>query len=124
MTPRRGWLEAFDGVFYRLWFAIFGYSNSINAPYGGNRYFGKYTILLQFSRGFEIVPNVPFVVSNGTKNPTRGYRSEFGDLAVAPRFLPSETAATSQVFALGTRTPTGTVARGSGIMSLVSAYEF
>ena len=43
--------------------------------------------------------NVPFVVANGTKDPMRGYTSEFGDLLV-PRFLLSETAATSQVFAL------------------------
>ena len=124
LTPRHGWRGAFDGVFYRLWLATFGYSNSINAPYGGNRYFGNYTIFLPFSRRFEIVMNVPFVVANGTKDPMRGYTSEFGDLAVAPRFLLSETAATSQVFALGIRTPTGTTATGNGIISLVPAYEF
>ena len=82
LTPRHGWRGAFDGVFYRLWIATFGYSNSINAPYGGNRYFGNYTIFLPFSRRFEIVMNVPFVVANGTKDPMRGYTSEFGDLAV------------------------------------------
>ena len=84
LTPRHGWRGAFDGVFYRLWIATFGYSNSINAPYGGNRYFGNYTIFLPFSRRFEIVMNVPFVVANGTKDPMRGYTSEFGDLAVGP----------------------------------------
>ena len=64
------------------------------------------------------------MVANGTKDPMRGYTSEFGDLAVAPRFLLSETTATSQVFALGIRTPTGTTATGNGIISLAPAYEF
>ncbi len=124
LTPRHGWLGAFDGVFYRLFLVTAGYSNSINAPSKGNRYFGNYTIFLPFSRRFEIAVNVPFIVTNGTTNPARGYTSQFGDLAVAPRFLLSETAATSQVFALGIRTPTGTTTTGNGIMSLVPAYEF
>src|SRR5262249_39967425 len=32
LTPRHGWLGAFDGVFYRLWFTQFGYANRLNAP--------------------------------------------------------------------------------------------
>ena len=75
LTPRHGWLASFDGVFYRLWFATFGYSNSINTSFGGNRYLGTYSIFLPFSRRFEVLFDVPFVVSNGTKDPTRGYTS-------------------------------------------------
>src|SRR5262249_40081728 len=93
-------------------------------PYGGNRYFGNYTIFLPFSRRFEIAINVPFVVANGTTDPRRGYTSQFGDLALVPRFLLSESAATSQVFSLTIRTPTGTTPTVNGIMSLVPADEF
>src|SRR5262249_11024181 len=46
------------------------------------------------------------------------------DLFVVPRFLLSETAATSQVLALGVRTPTGSIGMGNGIMGLLPRYEF
>ena len=98
--------------------------NNINTPFGGNRYTGTYSIFLPFSRRFEVLFDVPFVVSNGTKDPTRGYASEFGDLTVTPRFLLSETAATSQVFALAIRTPTGSPGTATGIMALTPRYEF
>jgi hypothetical protein len=124
LTPRHGWLASFDGVFYRLWFTTFGYSNNINTSFGGNRYLGTYTIFLPFSRRFEVLFDVPFVVSNGTKDPTHGYTSQFGDLTVTPRFMLSETAATSQVFALAVRTPTGTPRTANGIMALTPRYEF
>jgi hypothetical protein len=95
LTPRHGWLGAFDGVFYRLWFTTFGYSHNLNAPYGGNRYLGDYAIFLPFSRRFEVLLDVPFVQANGTTNPRQGYTSQFGDLTVTPRVLLSETAATT-----------------------------
>jgi hypothetical protein len=76
LTPRHGWLASFDGVFYRLWFITFGYMHSINTSFGGNRYMGIYSIFLPFSRRFEVLFDVPFVVSNGSKDPTRGYTSQ------------------------------------------------
>jgi hypothetical protein len=124
LTPRHGWLGSFDGVFYRLWFTTFTYQNNISTSFGGNRYQGNYSIFLPFSRRFEVLVDVPFVVSNGTKDPTRGYTSRFGDLNVTPRFMLSETAATSQVFALNIRTPTGSTGTGNGIMALTPRYEF
>lgn len=124
LTPRHGWLGSFDGVFYRLWFTQFGYSNNISAPYGGNRYTGDYNIFLPFSRRFEILLDVPFLVANGTTDPRHGYTSQFGDLTVTPRFLLSETAATTQLFALAVRTPTGGTGTGNRIMALTPRYEF
>lgn len=124
LAPRHGWLAAFDGVFYRLWFATFGFNRNINTSFGGNRYLGTYSIFLPLSRRFEILFDVPFVVSNGTKDPGRAYTSEFGDLIVTPRFLLSETAATTQTFAVGIRTPTGTLSTGNGIMAMTPRYEF
>jgi hypothetical protein len=124
LTPRHGWLGSFDGVFYRLWLTTFSYSNDLNTSFGGNRYAGTYSIFLPFSRRFEVLFDVPFVVSNGTKDPTRDYTSRFGDLTVTPRFMLSETAATSQTLALGIRTPTGTPSNANGIMALTPRYEF
>jgi hypothetical protein len=124
LTPRHGWLGAFDGVFYRLWLTTFSYTNNLNTPYHGNRYGGLYQIFLPFSRRFEILLNVPFVVANGTTTANRGYTPQFGDLTITPRFLLSETAATTQTFAMDIRTPTGTSATGNGTMALQPRYEF
>jgi hypothetical protein len=124
LTPRHGWLGAFDAVFYRLWVTTFDYQNGIDASVGGNRYLGTYSIFLPFSRRFEVHFAVPFVVSNGTKYTTYGYTSRFGDFAITPRFMLSETAATSQTFALAIRTPTGSTSTANGIMSLTPRYEF
>jgi hypothetical protein len=124
LTPRHGWLGAFDGVFYRLWLTTFTYQNRLNTSFGGNRYLGLHQTFLPFSRRFEVLLNVPFVVSNGTAAPNRGYTSEFGDLTVVPRFLLSETESITQVFAVDVRTPTGTRTTANGIMALQPRYEF
>ncbi len=124
LTPRHGWLGAFDGVFYRLWLTTFTYQNQLNTPYRGNRYIGDYTIFLPLSRRFEVVLDAPFVVSNGTQTPGRGYTSQFGDFSVTPRVMLSETAALTQSISLGIRTPTGTSATGQGHMELLPRYEF
>lgn len=123
-TPRHGWLGAFDGVFYRLWFADFSYNNRINTSFGGNRYAGDYAIFLPFSRRFEVLIDAPFVVANGTADPRRGYASEFGDLTITPRFLLAEGEATTQVFALAVRAPTGSRATAGDIMAITPRYEF
>jgi hypothetical protein len=124
MTPRQGWLGAFDDVFYRLWLTTFGYFNRLNEPFHGERYSGLYQIYLPFSRRFEIRMDVPFVVSNGTKAPNHGYTSQFGDLVISPRFLLSETTAMTQIFAVDIRTPTGSPATGNGAMAIQPNYQF
>ena len=59
------------------------YQNNLNKPFGGNAYSGNVSAFLPFSRRFELFFNAPFITSNGTEDPARGYRSEFGDLQVA-----------------------------------------
>jgi hypothetical protein len=124
-TPRHGWLGAFNGLFFRLWVTTFSDSTNISPPFHGNQYSGTYQLYLPFSQRFELLVNVPFVVSNGTRAAVRGgYATEFGDLAITPRFLLSETEATTQVFAVQVGTPTGSKATGNGSMALQPRYEF
>ena len=123
-TPRHGWLGSFDGVFYRLWLADFGYHRDINLGSGGNRYVGDAAIFLPFSRRFEFLIFAPFVVSNGTPEPRRGYTSRFGDLSIVPRFLLAEGESSSHVFAVEVRTPTGSRSTGNDFMGLLPRYEF
>jgi hypothetical protein len=124
LTPRHGWLGAFDGVFFRLWITTFTYTNNLNTSYHGNRYAGSYEIYLPFSRRFDLAMIVPFIVANGTPPPGHRYTSEFGDLTVTARFMLSETKATTQIFAVDVRTPTGTLATGNGVLSIAPGYQF
>jgi hypothetical protein len=124
LTPRHGWLGSFEGVFYRLWLVDLTYLKNVNKPYGGNGYSGNYAIFLPFSRRFEMDISVPFVNAHGTTDPTRGYRSDFGDLAVTPRFLLSETEAFTQTLNLVINLPTGNTQVGGHLMALYPRYSF
>jgi hypothetical protein len=124
LTPRHGWLGSFEGVFYRLWLTEMTYLNNLNKPYGGNGYSGNYTIFLPFSRRFEMDISVPFDNSHGTTGPRHGYRSDFGDLAVTPRFLLSETEAFTQTLNLLVNVPTGNTQTGGHLMALFPRYSF
>ena len=61
-APRQGWINAFDGVFYRLWFLDFTYYNDWHR--NGSQYLGDYTIFTPISRRFQLRFDVPFIVSN------------------------------------------------------------
>jgi hypothetical protein len=124
LTPRHGWLGAFDGVFFRLWVTEFDDTNHLTTPFGGNQYAGTYSIFLPLSRRFEVLVATPFVVANRAGAPTRGERAQFGDFTVTPRFLLAESVATSHVFAMDVRTPTGTTATDNGVMALAPRYAF
>ncbi|QDV34760.1 hypothetical protein ElP_26550 [Tautonia plasticadhaerens] len=124
LTPRHGWLGAFEGVFYRLWLVDMIYQNNLNRPYGGNGYRGDAAIFIPFSRRFELFLNVPFVTANGTEDPTRGYRSDFGDISIAGSFLLSETESFTQLFTLGAIVPTGQTETGGDLMTIFPRYSF
>ncbi|WP_165063899.1 transporter [Paludisphaera rhizosphaerae] len=102
----------------------FGYSNSLSKPYGGSAYTGTYVVFLPFSRRFELSFNVPFVVANGTTDTKRGYRLDFGDLAVTARFLLRESEAFTDTFNLAVVNPTGHPDTGGRQMSIFPRYSF
>src|SRR5262249_29515565 len=100
------------------------YQNNLNEPFGGNGYRGDLSIFLPFSRRFELFLNVPFVVANGTTDPKRGYRSDFGAMSIAASFLLSESEACTQLFTLRTIVPTGQADTGGNLMIVFPRYSF
>ena len=120
-APRSGWVNSFEGTFFRAWFLSFAFANGGNR--NGNQYLGDYTIYAPLNRRFELRIDVPFIQSNkGGANDT--YHNRFGDLVVSPRFLLSATRDFSQLFALNVRTPTGSQLNGNGVDSLSPHYQF
>jgi len=110
-APRQGWLNAFDGVFYRLGITTFDYAH--DAGDNGDAYAGTLTLFTPFNRRLELRSDVPFVVSSkGSRNT---YHTSFGDLSLGPRLLLSETQSFTQTFDVALRTPTGDVDNGNGV---------
>ena len=120
-APRQGWLNAFDGVFYRLGVLTGGYAEDYRG--NGNLYTGGLTLYTPFNARFELRTDVPFVVSNRAANGT-GYHTAFGDFQITPRFLLSEDRNTTQSFSLTFRTPTGSEKNGNGVSAVEPTYEF
>ena len=120
-APRQGWINAYDGVFYRLFFFDFSYVNDFQK--NGNAYVGTLTLFTPISRRFQLRFDVPFIASNkGGQSNT--YHGNFGDFVVSPRFLLSESQDLSQVFECLVRTPTGSTVNGNGQTTLTPQYEF
>ena len=109
-APRQGWLNAFDGVFYRLGIVTGGYAEDYRG--NGNLYTGGLTLYTPLNARFELRTDVPFVVSNREAS-GYGYHTAFGDFQITPRFLLSEDRNTTQSFNLTFRTPTGSRRTGT-----------
>ena len=120
-TPRQGWINAYDGVFYRLAFIDFQYQN--NNLQNGNEYLGTIISFIPISRRFQMRFDVPFIASNkGGEN--NNYHGNFGDFVISPRFLLSERRDFSQVVECLVSTPTGQQVNGNGQTTLTPQYEF
>jgi hypothetical protein len=116
-----GWINASDGVFYRLVIGTFGYAN--DAGGNGDGYNGGATLYSPLSRRFELRWDVPFVVSNdGSSDGSR--HTTFGDFQITPRFMLSETRDLTQSFNVTLRTPTGDTDTGTSVAAITPAYEF
>jgi hypothetical protein len=119
-APRQGWLNAFDGVFYRLGIGTFGFGHDFLD--NGDLYQGGLTFYTPFNRRFELRTDIPVVVSNrGTGD---DYHTSFGDLQITPRLLLSETRNVTQSFNVTLRAPTGDVDNFTGVASVTPTYEF
>ncbi len=120
-APRQGWLNTFDGVFYRLGFTTYSYTNGFAE--NGNQNAGLLTLFLPFNRRFEVLTDIPMVISNRGATGTN-YQSNFGDFVITPRLLLSETRNVTQSFNVGLRTPTGDISNLNGVAAVTPAYEF
>ena len=120
-APRSGWVNSFEGTFFRAWFLSFSFATQGNR--NGDQYLGDYTIYAPLNRRFELRIDVPFIESTkGGANDA--YHDRFGDLVVSPRFLLSATRDFTQLFAVNVRTPTGSQLNGNGVDSLSPHYQF
>lgn len=117
-APRQSWLNAFNGVFYRL----------VNFPFNWvhngdlNSYTGTINLFTPLSRRFEMEWTIPYIVSSRGADGDR--HNHFGDFAVTPRFLLSETESFTQSFNLTFRTPTGDLDNRNSVASVTPEYEF
>jgi hypothetical protein len=120
-APRQGWINASDGVFYRLVIGTFTYTNDFAE--NGDGYAGGATLYTPLSRRFELRWDVPFVTSNrGATGDSR--HTTYGDFAVTPRFMLSETRDLTQSFNVTFRTPTGDTDTQGSVAAIAPDYEF
>ncbi len=75
-APRQGWLNSFDGVFYRLGVFTGGLAEDFNE--NGNLYTAGLTLYTPFNERFEFRFDIPFVVSN-REELGGNYQTNFGD---------------------------------------------
>jgi hypothetical protein len=61
-APRQPFINAYDGVFYRLCFFDFTYVN--NSQQNGNAYVGSFSIFTPISQRFQLYFSVPFIQSD------------------------------------------------------------
>ena len=120
-APRQGWLNSFDGVFYRLGVATYGYAHDFLE--NGHQNSGLLQFYLPFNQRFEFRLDIPAVVSNRGATGTE-YETHFGDLQIVPRFLLSESRDVTQSFNVNFRAPTGSTSNGNGVAAITPTYEF
>ncbi len=111
-APRQGWLNAFEGVFYRLSLGVFGWQHDNNR----DAYSGNLVSFTPFNQRFNLQTEIPVSSANG--------RTDLGDVRVQGRFMLSETKNVTQTFNLAFRTPTGSSSTGNGVASIIPQYQF
>ena len=119
-APRQGWLNSFDGVFYRLGVASYGYAHDFLE--NGNQHSGLLQFYLPLNQRLEFRIDLPVAISNRGATGT-DYETNFGDLQIVPRFLLSETRDVTQSFNVAFRAPTGSTSNVNGVAAITPTYE-
>ena len=112
-APRQGWLNAYEGVFYRLSLGIFGWQHGKN---NSDSYTGNLVTFTPINSRFEVQTEIP-VSSNSDE-------TNFGDFRIQGRFLLAESRNFTHTFNLSFRTPTGDPTNGNGVASIQPQYQF
>jgi hypothetical protein len=112
-APRQGWLNTFDGVFYRLVIGTYGYAHA-NKNVETNT--GTFTAYLPLNQRFELRPiyraspgRLPWAPVTTSSDPLHAPRDE-GHVALDER--------------PASKTPTGDTDIGNGVASIIPQYEF
>jgi len=111
-APRQGWLNTFDGVFYRLVIGTYGYTHGD----GGEQHSGTFTGYFPLNQRFELRTDLVGI--------SKGDSVGAGDHVFWTRFMLSETKAMSHSINVGFRTPTGDTDIGNGVAAVIPQYEF
>jgi len=119
-APRHGWLNAYDGVFYRLSIDIFSWKHGLN---GGDGYSNNLISYTPLNQRMEIQTDIPIMTSNPSAS-GRNSETNFGDFTIQPRIILSESRNVTQIFSLDFRTPTGDVFNGNHVASIGPKYQF
>lgn len=119
-APRQGWINAMDGVFYRLGIVTFSFAEDVA---NAGQYASSATLYTPFSRRFEIQTDVPFFVSNELA-PSGNRHTRFGDFTITPRILLQESESWTNSFNLSFRTPTGDTRNGNDVASVTPTWNF
>ena len=119
--PRQGWLNAADGVFYRLGLLTFGYAHDVG---NGDNWTSGLTLYTPFNRRFELRWDIPLILSNRGSVPGADYHISSPDFQVTPRFALSETEDSAQSFDVTFRLPTGDVINNQGEAAVTPFYNF
>src|SRR4026209_2946274 len=109
-APRQGWLNSFDGVFYRLGVATYGHAHDFLE--NGNQHSGTVQFYLPLNQRFEFRVALPVVSNRGATG--ADYETNFGDLQIVGRFLLSESRDVTQSFNVAFPAPTGRTGHGNG----------
>lgn len=117
-APRQSWLNAFNGVFYRLVSTTGGWAHGD----GGDAYSGSLTVDTPLNARTQLQWTIPYVASNLGAHGDRD--TGFGDFSLTTRFLLSETRDVTQSFNIAFRAPTGDPANGNHVASIEPDYEF
>jgi len=120
-APRQGWINANDGVFYRLSIAGFNWTHGPGNYADG--YSGQLTSYTPLSQRFEIRTDL-FVTSTRGPGGVGDSQTNFGDFIITPRILLSESKEATHTLDLAFRTPTGNSFNGNGVASFSPTYNF
>jgi hypothetical protein len=120
-APRQGWLNAQDGVFYRLAIATFGYQHDVG---NGDNWTSAISVYTPFNRRFELRWDIPMILSNRGSIPGADYHISSPDFALTPRFALSETEDSAQSLDVTFRMPTGDTINNQGQAAVTPWYNF
>lgn len=122
-APRQGWLNANEGVFYRLGIGVFGWQHNLGNNLGDGET-GSLTVFTPLNQRLEIQTDIPVAVSN-RRSADLDKETNFGDFQITPRIMLSESRNLTQTFNITFRAPTGVNANlGTNIAAVTPNYQF